>query len=289
MNTHDETSDQSGLSEEQVEPPSSAPAQTPGNLLRTQRETLELSLKQVSEQLNLTMHYINCMESDSYDKLPGDVFVKGYIRSYSRVLQLDPEQMIELYNEFTNKKAARKEEAIKRYTRRRRDKNRPWIIVSGIAFVVMAVALWFINQRDETPPVDNALMDEAVRNAVNETEVGNALIEDQPIDEVPVFNSPVEPEAASDASVMALAWPGSDELEIIFSDESWVELEHRGGDENYQDTHQQGEKLRITGTAPFLLNLGNARAASVVYNGRVLDISNNIRSDDSARLSVGMQ
>jgi len=118
---------------------------TPGGLLKAQRETLELTLKQVADKLNLTMHYVNALESDCYDKLPGDVFVRGYIRSYSNLLQLDPQQVLDVYIDFTTHKIARKEEAIKRHARRRKDKNRPWIVVSGMAFVGMALALWYFN------------------------------------------------------------------------------------------------------------------------------------------------
>ncbi|ALO45874.1 helix-turn-helix domain-containing protein [Pseudohongiella spirulinae] len=252
---------------------------TPGELLRSQRETLELSVKQVADTLNLTMHFIRSLESDSYEKLPGDVFVRGYIRSYARLLRLDPDQLIEIYNAFGDKKQARKQEAIKRYTRRRRDKNRPWVIVSGLAFVLVALALWFFNRAPQSPePLSSgspaATAEQAVVNST-----------DQAISEIAVFESDTGPVAENN---LQINWPGDDRLEIIFAEQSWVEVAHEGSDDTYQQAQQSGDHLRVSGSAPFLVSLDNATAATVIYNGRSLDISNNIRSDNSARLNVGM-
>ncbi|MEX0740916.1 MAG: RodZ domain-containing protein [Pseudohongiella sp.] len=266
----------------------------PGSLLLAQRETLELSLQHVADELNLTMHYVRALESDSYDKLPGDVFVKGYIRSYARLLGLDPEQMLDIYREFTTHKLARKEEAIKRHARRRMDKNRPWIIVSGIAFVVVALVLWLLSTGDgpDTP--------------VTEAEQGIA----EPagtIDTIPVFDvAPAEEGSAgtfasADANSAELSagfddradgalvsWPGDDRLQLSFAEDSGVEIEHRGGDESHHEMHLAGEQLTIAGTAPFSIALDNAPGVTLNFNGRQIDFSRNIKLDGSVRLNIGL-
>lgn len=276
---------------------------TPGSLLLAQREALELSLQHVADELNLTMHYVRALESDSYDKLPGDVFVKGYIRSYARLLGLDPEQMLEIYREFTTHKLARKEEAIKRYARRRMDKNRPWIIFSGIAFVVVAILLWLLRAGDDN---DTAMAD-VEPDSVSAT--GN--IEDGSIDTIPVFDAaPLDDDmagqaasSAADSSVFAadaativgdpaglttLTWPGDDRLQLHFAQDSTVEVEHRGGAEAHRQRYLVGEQLTIQGTAPFSVVLGNALGVTLSFNGRQADFSSNIKADNSVRLNIGL-
>lgn len=282
---------------ETPEAPVEPPRVTPGSLLLAQRETLELSLQHVADELNLTMHYVRALESDSYDKLPGDVFVKGYIRSYARLLGLDPDQMLEIYREFTTHKLARKEEAIKRHARRRMDKNRPWIIFSGVAFVVVAVLLWFLRPGSDSPAPAPGAGDIARQN----------------IDDIPVFDSQPATEAEVDtttqddpllvatdgaadaasaidgqASVISLFWPGEDRLQLSFSEDSRVQIEHRGGDENHQELRVAGEHLSIQGTAPFAIVLDNAAGVTLSFNGREADISGSIRADGSARLNIGL-
>jgi cytoskeleton protein RodZ len=304
---------------------------TPGGLLQAQRETLELTLKQVADKLNLTMHYVSALESDSYDKLPGDVFVRGYIRSYSNLLQLDPQQVLDVYIDFTTHKLARKEEAIKRHARRRKDKNRPWIVVSGIAFVGMALALWYFNTAGSADDVVPAALNTTGGSIpVFEGNTGidpvapQSLAQNSPALAPPAFSEPsgsseimttsgegmlasadsvvAEGEVASESSAAALSlnpasesaaiislnWNGSDTLQLVFSEDSWVEIEDRGGSDVHRELRQRGETLRIRGTAPFAILLGNARAVSLEFNGRPMDFSSNIRADDTVRLSIGM-
>lgn len=276
---------------------------TPGSLLLAQRETLELSLQHVADELNLTMHYVRALESDSYDKLPGDVFVKGYIRSYARLLGLDPEQMLEIYREFTTHKLARKEEAIKRYARRRMDKNRPWIIFSGIAFVVVAIVLWLLSGGDDS---DTAVAD-VDPDSVNAA--GN--IEDSNIDAIPLFDAPTpddevaglaadrnpdSPTLVADATtaveeqagLTTLTWPGDDSLQLSFVQDSAVEVEHSGGAEAHQELYLAGEQLTIKGSAPFFIVLDNAPGVTLSFNGRQADFSSNIKADNSVRLNIGL-
>jgi cytoskeleton protein RodZ len=259
---------------------------TPGSLLLAQRETLELSLQHVADELNLTMHYVRALETDSYDKLPGDVFVKGYIRSYARLLGLDPDQMLEIYREFTTHKQARKEEAIKRHARRRMDKNRPWIIFSGVAFIVVAILLWLFSTGNESDTA-NADME---REAVSVT----GIIDDSGIDAMPVFDAAPSADTSvtagtnDQADLTALTWTGEDRVQLNFMQDSAVEVEHRGGDESYQEMHLAGEQLTIQGTAPFSIVLDNAPGVTLSFNGRQADFSSNIKADNSVRLNIGL-
>ena len=57
---------------------------TPGAMLRQAREAAGLTHAAVGEALHLTVHYIKALENDDYNKLPGQLFVKGYMRTYAR-------------------------------------------------------------------------------------------------------------------------------------------------------------------------------------------------------------
>ncbi len=259
---------------------------TPGSLLLAQRETLELSLQHVADELNLTMHYVRALESDSYDKLPGDVFVKGYIRSYARLLGLDPDQMLEIYREFTTHKLARKEEAIKRHARRRMDKNRPWIIFSGVAFVVVAIVLWLLSSGNDSDTASADMEREAGSMTGN---IDAGTIDAMPVfDATPTTDAAVATDVNEVAGLTTLTWPGDDQLQLIFAQDSAVEIEHRGGDESYRDVHLSGEQLSVQGTAPFSIVLDNAPGVTLSFNGRQTDFSSNIKADNSVRLNIGL-
>jgi cytoskeleton protein RodZ len=307
---------QSAVQTESVAEPSNP---SPGTILSAQRESLELTIQQVADKLNLTMHFVRCLESDSYDKLPGDVFVRGYIRTYANLLQLDAPQVVAVYSEFTSKKRAHKEEAaIKRYARRRNDKNRLWIIVSGVAFVGVALALWYFNGGPSVnEPVEEATMPESSINSMplftpvsseisaapasseqtGDTALQNAVAataDDQQIGQEIGQEMQTTDEAGatsvtqSDDTLISLNWGGEDSVQLDFLGDSWVEIEDRGSEQSHRELRTSGETLLIHGTAPFSILLGNARAVTLTLNGRRVDISGNIRADDTARLSIGM-
>jgi len=138
-------SDDNSINED-IKPPEPEAAEadvTPGQLLSRKREALGLSIQQVADELHITMHYVRALEADAHDKLPGQVFIRGYIRAYANYLKLDPTVLVNVFNEFVNQRDSHSQEASFTRNRHRRDRNLPWIAVSGVAFVVIAVALWY--------------------------------------------------------------------------------------------------------------------------------------------------
>lgn len=72
-------------------------ASRPGSILRAEREALGVTVREVSETLNLSMAMIEAIEADDLERLPGPVFARGYVRAYARLLELDPEPLVSCY------------------------------------------------------------------------------------------------------------------------------------------------------------------------------------------------
>ena len=62
---------------------------SPGALLRQAREDKGLTVEDISSMLKLSVRQVDALESDSYDRLQGATFVRGFIRNYARILKLD--------------------------------------------------------------------------------------------------------------------------------------------------------------------------------------------------------
>lgn len=73
------------------------PLVSAGAMLRAARERMNLSVFEISERLFLTEHYVRALESGDYEKLPGEVYVIGYMKSYALLLGLDVEQVVSAY------------------------------------------------------------------------------------------------------------------------------------------------------------------------------------------------
>lgn len=73
---------------------SKASSEGPGAALAKAREAAEITQREVSDALNLPISTIDAIEQDDRERLPADVFTRGYIRAYARLLQLDPGPLV---------------------------------------------------------------------------------------------------------------------------------------------------------------------------------------------------
>ena len=75
-----------------------------GSRLREARENQGLSLEQVEEVTRIRRVFLEALEEERFDELPGDVYTKGFIRNYARFLGLDPEELLAEYRSLTGEK-----------------------------------------------------------------------------------------------------------------------------------------------------------------------------------------
>ena len=70
---------------------------TVGETLAAERRRQGRSLADVSESTKIRSRLLDCLEQGLYDKLPSPTYVKGYIQSYARYLEIPPEPLVEQY------------------------------------------------------------------------------------------------------------------------------------------------------------------------------------------------
>ena len=70
---------------------------TLGSLLRTSREDRHIDLDAVVKETKVRRHYLEALENEEWEKLPSQVFVRGFVRSYAEFLGLDKEMVLDHY------------------------------------------------------------------------------------------------------------------------------------------------------------------------------------------------
>jgi cytoskeleton protein RodZ len=65
-----------------------------GGQLAAARQHYGLTVADVARQLKLNVRQVEALEEDTYEQLPGPVFVRGFVRNYARFLGLDPEPLL---------------------------------------------------------------------------------------------------------------------------------------------------------------------------------------------------
>ena len=70
-----------------------------GDLLRRERERQKLSIKDIEQGTSIRALYIEAIENGDYDKLPGNVYTKGFIKNYGNFLKLDGDDLSRQFSE----------------------------------------------------------------------------------------------------------------------------------------------------------------------------------------------
>lgn len=70
---------------------------TPGKVLKTERERQKKSLKELAKILEVRVDYLKAIEDENYQFIPGEVFIKGYLRFYAEALGLKSDYILNLY------------------------------------------------------------------------------------------------------------------------------------------------------------------------------------------------
>ena len=82
---------------ESAQPGAPQPDQSVGSLLKTERERLGLSREQITEMTRMRTQVIEAIENEAWTSLPAAVFVRGFLRSYAKVLGVSQETVMGLY------------------------------------------------------------------------------------------------------------------------------------------------------------------------------------------------
>lgn len=73
---------------------------TLGEYLRSAREAKGIDLRDAAQQTRISFNYLKALEEEDFIKLPGEVFVKGFLKNYSKFLKLDEAETLRRYAEF---------------------------------------------------------------------------------------------------------------------------------------------------------------------------------------------
>tara|TARA_B100000579_G_scaffold429843_1_gene442272 strand:- start:2619 stop:3566 length:948 start_codon:yes stop_codon:yes gene_type:complete len=268
-----------------------------GMRLREERLSKGIKRTAIAEKLHITNHYVKAIESDSFDKLPGAIFTKGYLKNYAELLDLNPTEIIGLYEKTVSKVNIGINSEDPSYKLKAR--NQIFVITSVILFIFLFVALWvYDNIFREESTTDFAVAVELggsqsyQSKAISNSEIYPPREKKVSISEnnsvFAVLGRNVTPDYDQFDKVIDFNSPGQDTLDILFSGESWIEITDEPTGERFREIMIAGDLLRVKGKAPFSVLVSDAPAARIRFNGAEISLMDSIRIDNSASLTLGM-
>lgn len=279
----------------------------PGQRLRKARDLRGMTIEQVAQELNLPARYIQAMEGDAYKDLPEPAFVRGYMRRYAQLVKLSPDDIAAKFDQCYAEDKATPAPDVRPHNPiqvlgviARRPKLRPKRLLSwlAVAFVLLLVGgfIWNGLANRSTIPVAEtpelpAVQPLPVVPTVPETSPvvpgavppPDATVPGAPAPTAPGMNvlpvpagpavlpapgaaAPVVPVVPSPAAAGA-----PDTLVITLAAESWVSVRD-ARQQSLVNALSKPQTLTVRGEAPFVINFGNAPAATLAINGRAVDL-----------------
>ncbi len=220
-----------------------------GTHLRDARERRGLSLHQIAQSTKLSTATLRHIEENEFSRLPGGIFVKGYLRACASAVGVDPEEVVEAFvaqlpqaaaPDQMSRLAARLE---RRRTAGRRHSALATVAVLFLAFA--AIAAWYAHQLPARPAPS---ADSVAAPVPIEPLVSRAMVSD------------ARPASEHDGTVPALS------LEIQSTGACWVSVTADGRLILYR-LLESGERVTATAQKELVLRVGDPSMFEYRVNG----------------------
>ncbi len=141
-----------------------------GSYLKHERELRGVSLEEIASLTKIHIRYLNALENNQYDDLPGEVFIKGFIRSYARAIGANVDEWITAYDDSIGRDRREKiiiETNAVESSNNVETKPKKTLFALG-AFIVLIVVIAYMvspeNQADENISSQNILTPDSIED-----------------------------------------------------------------------------------------------------------------------------
>jgi cytoskeletal protein RodZ len=262
-----------------------------GQLLRKARLEKGISLEDMQETTKIRKRYLEAIEDGNYKLLPGNFYVRAFIKSYSESVGLDPNEVLRLYRNVIP--ASQVDTKVEPNHRKRSGikMNDRWskrittlVFVSFLVFIIILV-YYFADKSNKTTDNTKKTNEQSTRLTDKAVKVIDPNATPIPTVE-PNTPTPQATHPAVEAK-LASSTNGVDyykisnavklELQISVTEDCWFEIDQVNGINNRkmieQGTMKTGSVMRTwTLEFPIYLRLGKANAAEVKVNGMIIPV-----------------
>lgn len=226
-----------------------------GERLRQAREQAGLTLSDVAARTKIQRWILDDIERDDLSRVPGGVFVRGYLTSFARVVGLDGEL---LWAEHRAAVATVEAPVVERAAVPLVSR---WTIVRVATIVIVAAIIWVnaTHQKPATLPVRATPAAPDTRDIAPAVATAGSAATPVAAVDTPANTPATAPAPAPTTAALV--------LQVHATSECWIEASADGEQKAYR-LLMPGEDLRLEGAKQIRLLVGNAAAVTYSINGR---------------------
>ena len=267
-----------------------------GQQLRAAREARGLTVADVAKAIKLGPRQVVAIEADDWPSLPCTTIIRGFVRNYARLLELDPHLMMSALDNLKMPQAPELEMSVGSPVNipqeGKVDRREYLRVLSGLIVLVLAVLAYFFLPQELLNSALSALKAATQSRDVAAEKIVAPGSDGAKSSEVAVVSPATSVLPQGSVALPLQSAPGSASapssataLQFSFAQPSWVEVRDRSGEIIFSQLSQADSQREIQGQPPFALVIGNASHVTLQYKGRTVDLS--LRSkDDVARLTL---
>jgi len=255
-----------------------------GRVLREARERMDMSVEDVAGRLKFAPRQIAALEEGNYDLLPEMAFVRGFVRSYARLLHLDAAPLLDALPSAPSQaeppeKKSREDFLPDVYAARRH--NIRWLGAALVVALAIGMLAWQYEGGQGAPkPAADGKPGEETKSVAAAVNIPAVMAASAVADAEPESRENAAPKAAPAAAQTAAPKVAANAahkrparaLRLAFDDDSWVEVKDGNGKTLLSQMGLRGSEQGVNGTPPFSVVIGNAKAVRLYYKGDLVDL-----------------
>ncbi|MEN6585938.1 MAG: RodZ domain-containing protein [Sulfuricella sp.] len=267
-----------------------------GTKLARAREAQDLSVADVAHALRLGVKQVEALEAADFDNLPGRTFVRGFVRNYARLVNLDPDRLVAEYFPVQQEPQTQDIQAPSQQISFSEHHRKPWLKWLVTSFVVVALVSWGVlvwlgpesvkSVTTVKPQVSTTPAVTADAPTPTDAKMSEAdAISEQSVQPAPPPVENVAPTAAPTQAPAPAASVAQARVQLSFSGPAWVEVRDKNGKKIHSQNNPAGTQQTLEGDPPLSLVIGSAPNVKLIYKGQPVDLTAYTRAD-VARLTL---
>jgi len=213
---------------------------TVGEILTRAREYYGLSRLDIERAIRIRESLITAIETGDIESLPGRAYAIGFVRSYAEYLQLDGDQIVQLYK---TRDLCDKTNPILNFPEAAQEKRlpSPWIMAGSLVALLLFVTVGIVVTAQD-----------------------RSAVEDVPAVSADAGIAPQDVEPAAGAA------PKETGIILNVREDSWVEIKDTAGNEIVSRVLNAGDRYFVPERSDLIMSLGNAGAIDISVHGQAL-------------------
>jgi len=221
-----------------------------GQDLKRERELRGISLREIADSTRISLKFLQALEDDRIDIMPGGFFIRAILRSYAKSIGLDEHQVLNKYEEVRLFDEQLHYQEAKRAARPAglggRRKLLPLLIAAAAVIAGAALLYWLILSPHSGPSP------------------GAKTPQQTALQPVPLSRAPSPRQLDIQPAVEEVKGLV---LDLSFQEEMWLQI-FADGNPAWDGIKRAGESLRVKAEQELVINCGNAGGAALVLNGK---------------------